>query len=347
MQTSDYTLAKNRSGKWEARYNEKLPDGRWRSRTFSTRCEDRALAEHTAEAFFRGVSVVAAAAAAPTVEEICDAYLKATSVRGLDKSQEVNLVWVRRALGAHTMPELTTENVSAYVESRKTKGQVQNSTVRRELGALTAALNWAGKSKFRGITPGEVPFVEKPQESRAKQSFLDEKQEQKFWDLALSDSDGKPRLSRVSRFVAIALDTAARTEAIEGLTWDRVDLVRGVIDFRDPARRETRKRRAVVPIATRLRPILERAYLERVDDFVAGKGAIKKAWERWLPAEFAWVTKHDLRRTWATLAARGGVPLWDIAGVLADDLATVTKHYAVHQPGHLQAAVDWRAKQAG
>lgn len=48
---------------------------------------------------------------------------------------------------------------------------------------------------------------------------------------------------------------------------------------------------------------------------------------------------HDLRRTWATLAARRGVALWQIAGVLGDTVEAVGAHYAHHAPDHLRGAV--------
>jgi integrase len=53
-------------------------------------------------------------------------------------------------------------------------------------------------------------------------------------------------------------------------------------------------------------------------------------------------TPHTLRHTWATLAAQAGVPLWEIAGVLGDTLATVMKTYAHHCPDHLRGAVNFR-----
>lgn len=344
MQTNRYKLHKNRDGYWAARYSERLDDGTYRSRTFSTRSTDRVQAEAFAESYFRGAEVAAASMQAPTVGEIIDAYLSDVRIRGGDlDAQTRNLVQVRRALSAHTLVTLSNEAIAGYIQGRQL--DVANGTVRRELGALASALNWAGKMRFRGLTKGDIPFIQRPPEGTARTVFLSEPEEKEFWALAMKDSEGRPTLTRLTRFVAIALETAARTDAIETLTWDRVDFAREVIDFRDPSRRTSRKRRSVVPISKRLLPILKQAHAEKVDGFVIGKGSIRSAWETWLPPQFAHVNKHDLRRTWATLRAIWGVSLYEIAGVLGDDIGTVIKHYAVYQPGHLRGAVDTRGRE--
>jgi hypothetical protein len=42
------------------------------------------------------------------------------------------------------------------------------------------------------------------------------------------------------------------------------------------------------------------------------------------------------------LAARAGVDLFRVAGVLGDTIATVERAYAHHCPDHLRAAVNFR-----
>lgn len=128
------------------------------------------------------------------------------------------------------------------------------------------------------------------------------------------------------------------------LTWDRVDFSAGVINFAVAGDQAHNKRRALVPISRRLRPILERAYAERKSKYVLDSaGAIKTTWNRWIATTpFQHVNPHDLRRSWATLAAQAGVPIVDIAQVLGDDPATVLKHYAKHVPGAALAAVNAR-----
>ena len=76
------------------------------------------------------------------------------------------------------------------------------------------------------------------------------------------------RLSRVERFLWLALESAGRQQAILDLTWDRVDFEAGVVHLHDPDRPATSKRRASVPMSKRLRPVLERAYAEHESKYV-------------------------------------------------------------------------------
>lgn len=337
----DVKMHRNRSGVWELRWTERRADGTFRSRTLSTRTSDR----KDAEAFRVNwlAAVEEQAKPDPTLAELIDAYLRFhVEAKKKTPAQAWSLRPVRAALGPLTVSQLTHKVQDQYRRDRLGAGR-QSGTVRRELGALVAVLNWAGRN--RQVDREAIPAVDLPPEGSAREEFLDETQEREFWDLAMLDSLNKPRLSRVTRFVALALDTAARKEAIEELTWDRVDFASGLIDFRVPGRSANNKRRAVVPMSKRLRPVLERARRDAVDEYVIDRGAIRKAYEKWVrKTPYPTIGPHDLRRTWATLAARAGVPLWDIAGVLADSIETVTKHYARHQPDHLRRAIDARHK---
>ena len=60
-------------------------------------------------------------------------------------------------------------------------------------------------------------------------------------------------------FILIGLYTGQRKEALLSLRWAQVDLDGGRIDFNPPGRRQTNKRRPLVPIAPRLLPHLRRA----------------------------------------------------------------------------------------
>jgi integrase len=74
---------------------------------------------------------------------------------------------------------------------------------------------------------------------------------------------------------------------------------------------------------------------------VIDRGAIKTTFTTFINnSSFPNVTPHVMRHTWATLAARRGVSMWRIAGVMSDSIKTVEKNYLHHAPEHLQSAVD-------
>jgi integrase len=161
-----------------------------------------------------------------------------------------------------------------------------------------------------------------------------------FW--AEAQRYGNPRLAL---FIALGLDTAARREAILDLTWDRVDLAQGTINFQKPGRRITKKRRVRgVPIARRLMPVLKEAWLRAPKDNtgqaigpVVGGTHISKPFERFAAhIGLPWVTPHVMRHTWGSLRAMEGIPLYDIARGMGDTVGTVERNYLHLTPDHLR-----------
>jgi len=194
------------------------------------------------------------------------------------------------------------------------------------------------------LTKADVPAFDLPEPSEPRDRWLREDELTVLLEAAAAYSRERgSRMSRVERFLWLALTTAARVEAICQLTWDRVDFETGVIDFNVPGRKKTKKRRAVVPISTALRPVLERMYKERAGEFVMdhdGGGVGDRVRRIAEAAGIKGVTPHVLRHTAATHMARRGVYLWLIAKVLGNSLAMVEKVYAKHCPEDLRPAVD-------
>jgi hypothetical protein len=105
-----------------------------------------------------------------------------------------------------------------------------------------------------------------------------------------------------------------------------------------------------LPISDALLPHLQRAHAARKGELVLGTdraitkrldAVCRRAYDATGNSRFLLVTPHVLRHTWATLAARAGVSMFEIAGVLGDSLATVQKNYLHHSPDHLRGAVNF------
>lgn len=337
------TLALGRSGKWEIRYSEKDDQGQWRSRTVSTRTADR----KDAERFLAGwhSAYKAAANAGPhTVSDLIDHYETDAKSRGVTRSTFECLIHIRAAFGAWTPEQIDQQAVMQYQMSRRngnTGAAVAPNTLRRELAALVAVLRHAVKSSM--LTADKLPYIPQPQPGVAKTVTLNLAQEQRLLDLAAGTSAGEPRLTRMHRFIWLALCTGARKSAMLELTWDQVDLANKLIDYRNQKR--TKKRRVAVPISDRLLPLLQRACDERDSGYVLDHPRdIAGPWLTLIHGtEFEHVRIHDLRRTFATLLAQAGVDLWQVAGLLGDTIEIVAKHYAHHAPDYLRNAVNRRA----
>jgi integrase len=335
-------LAVNRSGFWEIRWTDRDDTGRARSRTYSCRTKDRRVAEDVMRGWLTANRVAAPLTGTITVRDGVARYLKGhVDKNGRTGAQDFNLRNVVRELGDVRVADLTEAMVDRFAAARMAAG-FKSGTVRRELSALRAALAWCVK---KGLVPsGSVVHFDLPPESAPRTRFLDEAEETALWNEAKVRA---LRGDRVGLFVCLALETAARSEAIRGLTWDRVDLRRGLIDYNEPGRRLSNKRRAVVPMSQRLEPVLAACGQgAQADAPVLGhSGSVRDGFVR-LCADvgLAGVTIHDLRRTWASLRVSWGVPLQDVAAILGDSLEITQKHYAHLSPDYLRSAVNTRGR---
>lgn len=234
-----------------------------------------------------------------------------------------------KALVAHMGDIMVTELNRGVITKYSIRRAVSPGTLRRELGVLVASINHAVRE--RRLRADEVPYIPLPAEPAPKDRWLTREEA----DELLGAATGRCLL-----FIQIALHTAARKGAIESLRWSQIDLERRIIDFNPPGRRQTKKRRPVVPIADNLLQVLLQTP-KRTEWVLDHPGSIRKAFQTAVGrAGLDNVTPHTLRHTWATWAAQRGVDLWQIAGVLGDTMTTVEKKYAHHHPDYLRSAVN-------
>ena len=228
--------------------------------------------------------------------------------------------------------------VDKYVRARTARG-ASTSTVWLELRLLKTSWNYAVKQRKIASTDLPVDF-RSPPPPMPRDRWLREEEFDRLLT-AIQTLYGGDRLSRVERFVWLAIETAGRRDALENLTWAQVDFETRVIHLNPAGRRQTTKRRASVPISDALLPILRRAYAEKTSGFVldhAGHCVTQLDCAARL-AGVDGVTPHVFRHTAATWMARRGVPLWQIAGVLGNTVAMVERVYAKHCPDGLADAV--------
>jgi integrase len=336
-------LAANNAGIWEIRWTE----GR-RSHRLSTKHSVRAEAE---QVFARWIiERNAPVACHVTVRSALDAYL-AEHVKQVvvDKQRQEDCArWLTAELGDLTPAGLTPDVMLAY-RRRREQGKVNghpvgSGTRRRELNCLVAAFNHA--IRHRRMPQSEMPHIDLPMPPPPKDIWLDETEAEQLWQAA-ERQGGRGYL-----FTALALDTASRKKAIEQLRWDQVDMVAGVIHFQNDGGQRTNKRRVAVPVSERLAKVLAKAKESADTEWVlVSPYSIQHAFDRvkanaYMATQnekFMQISPHALRHTWATLASRAGVPLFQVAGVLGDSLPTVMRVYAHHSPEHLRGAVNFRS----
>jgi integrase len=133
----------------------------------------------------------------------------------------------------------------------------------------------------------------------------------------------------------------ARPSAILELQWSQVDFDRRQIDLNPPGRRQTAKKRPVVPVNDDLYFALTEAYAARQSQAIIERAgepirSIKKAFQAASERSGVKATPYTLRHTGAVWAAEAGASMAELAQFMGhDDDRTTQKHYARFSPGYL------------
>lgn len=200
------------------------------------------------------------------------------------------------------------------------------SSINQRRTRLRAALHFAVKS-------GELtaaPFIPKEEEPPPRDRVLSREHA-----ATLLRTARRHGYAHVALFIRFAIYTGARRTAILQLTWDRVDLETGVVDFRLPGVVHRRKRRAVTVVPPRLlRTLSHLKPLSKCSHVIAIGSkrvrVIRRAFETVAKrAGLEWITPHVLKHTAITWGLRVATP-WTVSGMTATSLRTLEQVYGKH-----------------
>lgn len=279
-----------------------------------------------------------------TVRDALDRYLKnrRSKVEAVERMEQCAAA-ISAGLGGLRIEQVNQTQWDRYSAQRVTKPghnardhvarPVSTGTLRREFNVLRAALRQAWKDGHL-IKP---PPLEPPQDSAPRDRYLTKEEARRLLNATVTP--------HVRAFLAIALFTGARKGSILSLTWDRVNFATGMIDFQEPGRRITKKRRAVVPMGEQLRAEIEAAYALRSGAFVVQyNGNPVPSGLRWsfarlcTRAQLDWKpTPHHIKHSVASWMAMEGVPIDQAADWLATDPLTLRKTYRKFDPTYLRS----------
>jgi hypothetical protein len=329
---------------WEVRWTDTL-HGRPRSRVISTGITDphgKSAAEIFAAEWKAQERQLTKELGEPRVNDIIDRYLNDALARGFVKRNVAQFNVMRREFGACRLSALTQQDFIDFQNRNATKYKAV--TLRCHLQRLKTAIRYAHKVGL--LSPEIDPVITMPPPQQGRVVFLDEQQEAEYHAIFCGLSIGQKTLSPLTLIACIGLDTGARIQAILQLTWDRIDLRNRTIDFRQPGRVISKKRRVVSPINSRLWPTIERAYNERKGNAVFDKpAAAEKAFGYFVKTTpYPWATAHIMRHTFATLMLNAGVDIVQVAALIGDTPETVLKVYAHTSRKWLHAVADARMK---
>jgi integrase len=270
-----------------------------------------------------------------TLRHLAAAYIADRSEEG-KRADKIRNHWnvLDANFGPMRAPDVNRQVCRDWILFRRSQGRSEH-TIHGDLRVLRAVLNWAARNK---LIPA-APFVFMPSTPPPRDRHLTREEVAKLLNCA--------RAPHVRLFIILAIGTAARMQAILGLTWQRVNLDRGLINLRDPNLPQTNKGRAIVPMNDSTRAALLEARASAISPFVIEWGGrrvhdIKKGLGAALTRAGTKIKGdggHLLRHSAAVWMAEDGVPMSEISQYLGHSSTSVTeKVYARYSPDYLRKA---------
>jgi integrase len=268
-----------------------------------------------------------------TFGEAVAQYLAMKSRKKSVKDDQRHLNMFIAALGSSTpLAEITSAKINGWKSEKlaatcpQTKEVYSAASINRPLAALRHLLRLAHE-EGRVVA---VPKIRLEKEPQGRLRWLTEDEISRL--LAACTKSKNPELQAA---VVIAINTGLRRSELLGLTWDRIDLTRGILRLEVT---KSGKRREV--------PVNDACYRALVTLKPADSGRVfrtrnvRTAYENAVEAaKLDDVTFHTLRHTFASWATMRGVSLKELQELLGHSSLTMTMRYAHLAPDHLRSAV--------
>lgn len=278
-----------------------------------------------------------------TFAELMVPYLKATATKKRSHDRERYLVArLREFFGEFDLRTLGPRDVRDYIENRQSNG-VGPATINRELGLLSAAINWA-KRDLEWQLPNPVMGRRlRPPEGRLR--WLSRLEADRLIEAARTYS----RAEYLVDFIELALHTGMRRGEMLELEWQRVDLDEGLVYLRGVHQKNGKT--GSVPLNETAKAALVRRDEFRQENcpsspwvFAHKDGeriaSVKKSFANaCTKAGIKDFRIHDLRHCCAAWLVQSGVSIRAVAELLRHSDIRVTMRYAHLAPETVRAAV--------
>lgn len=298
-------------------------------------------------------------------DELMVLYLRSTQAAKRSAERDLYITAnLREFFGCRVMNELTGKDIYGYTtwrreahlrgepdsthddkSKRRKKKPIADSTIRRELSLLSAAISYAQKH-FDWKLPNPVKN-RKPAHGNNRIRWLRQEEATRLIEAAARDPRARPHLPD---FIELGLHTGCRSQEMLGMEWSRVDLYQRLLYF--PAENNKSKRDVSVPLNESAYRVLQRraafrdehcpetpwVFCTKGGERIASvKKSFKTACQRACIEDFH---PHDLRHTCATWLVQAGVPLVQVRDLLRHTTIQVTEKYAHLAPQNVRDAVD-------
>ena len=278
-----------------------------------------------------------------TFEELMLAYLQGPSAeKRRPERDRYSAQQLRAAFSGQTMNDLTPARLRAYIVRRQKAG-AGNGTINREIGLLSAAINWARRELEWTLTNPVAGRRLREPEGRMRWITREEARR------LIQAAEDEPQAPHLAAFIRLALHTGMRRDEMLRLEWTRVDFQNALL-FLESLHTKSGKRRSI-PLNTEARAaLIERARFRAAHCPDSPWVFCNEAGIRIASLKRSWATAcrragisnfhlHDLRHTCAAWLVQAGVPLPEVRDLLGHRSVTVTERYAHLAPENVRAAV--------
>ena len=311
------------------------------SATFASLAKAKQWAQSTESAIREGRYFQTAEGKRHTLAEAIERYEreKLGTMRAKEARKQ-HLDYWRAELGALPLADVT----PAIIKERMTRltdepsprtGKLRGaSTLNHYRQALASVMTEAVKN-WEWLEASPMVKVGKKTEPRGRVRYLSDDERERLLTACRESSNPDLYLA-----VIMSLTTGGRQAEIMSASWKQVDLQRATLQLEETKNGSRRALHLVGPVLELLR---ERAKIRRIDSGLLFPSKVnprqpvdlRQPWEKALQAagitDFHW---HDLRHTFASMAAMNGASLPELAALLGHRTLSMVQRYAHLSPQH-------------
>lgn len=308
--------------------------------TFNRKTDAKRWVQQTEAAIREGRHFKTTESKKRTLAQLIDRYIKEvlpTKPKSI-KAQGRQLRWWRNELGVHSLADVTPLLISE-ARDKLHQGR-QPATVVRYMAALSHAFTIA-VNEWGWLEDNPLRKVRKPKEPRGRVRFLSDDERTRL--LAACKASKCKQLYPV---VVLALSTGMRQMEIMSLSWQDVDLNRGIIILHETKNGDRRS----IPLVGHAKELLqEMAKVRRLDTNLVFYSEMKPSAPVFIRIPWGEALKesqvkdfkfHDLRHTAASYLAMNGASLIELSEILGHKTLQMVKRYSHLSENHTTALVE-------
>jgi integrase len=275
-----------------------------------------------------------------TLTELIDSYIELIPPGKIQSVDDMirHLNWWKSKIGKYTLNHITPNLIAKYrkelLSGQTPQGKQRTcATVNRYLASLSSVLTY-GVKECGWLSANPLLRVSKLEEPRGRDRVLSKDECQKL--LTACTQSKNPFLLPI---VTLGISTGMRQGEILGLTWDLIDLDQGLLSLKKTKSGHPRSIPLVGSSLEHLRQLYEGRNPHIPFVFPSkrrfGTICIRKAWEEALSrAGIQNLRFHDLRHTFATVAAKAGASNLELATAMGHRTLQMLQRYTHMDVNH-------------